>query len=83
MEGKMKKLIVAGVWLAVVALWIGIGVYYVAADPALKEWTIAVTAGAVGLEVAFWTTAAVLGVTLIESRKAVFRFLAKPFRGEA
>ncbi|WP_428410108.1 hypothetical protein [Hyphococcus sp.] len=79
----MKKLIVAGVWLAVVALWIGIGVYYVAADPALKEWTIAVTAGAVGLEVAFWTTAAVLGVTLIESRKAVFRFLAKPFRGEA
>ena len=79
----MKKLIVAGVWLAVVALWIGIGVYYFAADPALKEWTIAVTAGAIGLEVAFWTTAAVLGVTLIESRKAVFRFLAKPFRGNA
>ena len=79
----MKKLIVTCVWLAVLALWIGIGAYYVAADPAVKEWTIAVTAGAIGLEVAFWTTAAVLGVTLIESRKAVFRFLTRPFRGEA
>ncbi len=79
----MKKLIVAGVWIAVIALWVGIGVYYVAADPALKQWTIAVTAGAVGLEIAFWTTAAVLGLTLIESRKAVFRFLSKPFRRSA
>ena len=79
----MKKLIVTGVWLAVVGLWAGIGVYYVAAEPALKEWTIAVTAGAIGLEVAFWTTAAMLGVTMIESRKAVFRFLTKPFRRNA
>jgi hypothetical protein len=78
-----KKLIVACVWLAVLALWIGIGVYYVAADPALKEWTVAVTVGAIGLEVAFWTTAAILGVSLIESRKSVFRFLTKPFRRKA
>ncbi len=76
----MKKLIVTCVWLTALALWIGIGVFYVVAEPALKEWTLAVTAGAIGLEVAFWTTAAILGVSLFESRKAVFRFLTKPFR---
>ncbi len=79
----LKKLIVASVWLAVLALWIGIGVFYIAAEPELKAWTLAVTAGAIGLELAFWTTAAILGVSLFESRKAVFRFLAKPFRGNA
>lgn len=76
----MKKLIVSVAWLGVLALWIGIGLFYVVAEPSLKEWTLAVTAGAIGLEVAFWTTAAVLGLSLLESRKAVFRFLARPFR---
>lgn len=79
----MKKMIIASVWLAVIALWAGIGVYYLAADPALKEWTVAVTAGAVGLEAAFWTTAAVLGMSLFESRKAALRFLTRPFGGKA
>lgn len=79
----MKKVIVTAVWLVAVALWIGVGVYYFAAEPGLKEWTIAVTAGAIAVEVAFWTTAAVLGVTLIESRKSVLRFLTRPFRRNA
>ncbi|MEZ5893296.1 MAG: hypothetical protein R3C58_09170 [Parvularculaceae bacterium] len=75
-----KKLIVGAVWLAAIALWIGIGVFYFAAKPDLRHWTIAVTAGALGLELAFWTTAAILGLTLWQSRRAVFRFLASPFR---
>lgn len=75
-----KKLIVGIVWLAALALWIGIGVYYFSANPELKEWTIAVTIGAIGLELAFWTTAAVLGLSLWQSRKAVLGFLARPFR---
>ncbi|GJL93094.1 hypothetical protein [Hyphococcus sp.] len=75
-----KKLIVGMVWLAALALWIGIGVYYVTAEPELEQWTLAVTIGAIGMEVAFWTTAAVLGLTLFESRKAVFGFLTRPFR---
>lgn len=76
----LKKLIVGLVWSAALAVWIGIGVYYLTAEPDLKEWTIAVTAGAIALELAFWTTAALLGLTLWQSRKAVARFLARPFR---
>jgi len=76
----MKKLIVAIAWLAVLAVWVGIFGYKAAADPSIKDWTIAVTAGALTLEAAFWITAAALGITLLQSRKAVFRFLARPFR---
>lgn len=76
----MKKLIVAIAWLAVLAVWVGIFGYKAVADPSLKEWTLAVTAGALALEAAFWITAAMLGITLLQSRKAVFRFLASPFR---
>jgi hypothetical protein len=76
----MKKLIVAVAWLAVLGVWVGIFGYKAAADPTLKEWTVAVTGGALTLEAAFWITAAVLGITLFESRKAVFRFLTGPFQ---
>jgi hypothetical protein len=68
----LKKLLLAFVWGAAVLVWAGILAYYFAADPSLKEWTIAVAVGAIALEIAFWTTAAVLGVTLWQSRKAVF-----------
>ncbi len=78
-----KKMIVAGVWLAAAAIWAGIAIFYVAAEPDKKAWTLAVVAGALAIEVAFWTTAAMLGLTLIESRRAVLRFLTRPFRGEA
>lgn len=80
MEVSMKKGIVAIVWLIAIAVWVGIFAFKAVADPALKEWTIAVTAGALALEVAFWITAAVLGITILQSRKAVFGFLARPFR---
>ncbi len=79
----MKKLIVGGVWAVVVAIWIGTAVFYVVADPDVKEWTIVVATGAVALEIAFWTTAAMLGLTLWQSRQAVFRFLTSPFRRNA
>lgn len=76
----MKKGIVAAVWITAVAVWVGIFAYKAFGDPALKEWTIAVTAGALTLEVAFWVTAAILGITILQSRKAVLGFLARPFR---
>lgn len=76
---KLKKVIVAGVWLLAVAIWAGIAAFYFT-EPSVKEWTIAVAVGAVALEVAFWTTAAILGITIVQSRKAVFRFLTRPFR---
>ena len=79
----MKKLIVTAVWSVAALIWAGIAIFYFAGDPDKTQWTMVVVAGAVALEVAFWTTAAVLGLTLIESRKAVFRFLTRPFRGNA
>lgn len=78
----MRKLIVAAVWVAVVGAWVAVFVYKAVADPGLKEWTIAVTGAAIALEVAFWTTAAMLGITIVQSRKAVFGFLTRPFRRE-
>ncbi|HBK92789.1 MAG TPA: hypothetical protein DDZ68_14065 [Parvularcula sp.] len=76
----MKKMIVAAAWGIAVSLWIAIFIYKAVADPGLREWTAAVVAGALSLEVAFWVTAGVLGITLFESRKAVFGFLTRPFR---
>lgn len=76
----MKKSIVAAVWVIAIAVWIGIMAFKAVADPALKEWTIAVAAGALTLEVAFWVTAAILGITILQSRKAVIGFIARPFR---
>ncbi|NWG92351.1 MAG: hypothetical protein HXY21_07555 [Parvularculaceae bacterium] len=76
----MKKLVVAIAWIVVLGVWVGIFGYKAAADPSIKEWTVAVTAGALTLEAAFWITAAALGISLLQSRKAVFRFLASPFR---
>lgn len=76
----MKKTIVALVWGLAVAVWVGIFVYKAVADPPLREWTAAVVAGALSLEVAFWVTAAVLGISLWQSRKAALDFLSRPFR---
>jgi hypothetical protein len=80
MEDLMKKTIVIAVWSIVAAGWIGIVAYKMLADPALKEWTIAVAAGALALEAAFWVTAAVLGISLLQSRKKAFGALLRPFR---
>lgn len=74
-----KKMLVGLVWAVAVASWVAVTAFYFT-GPSLKEWTVAVTAAAVLSEIAFWTTAAVLGITLWESRKAVFRFLTRPFR---
>lgn len=73
-------MIVGLAWLLAAAVWIGIFVYKGVADPTATEWTAAVIAGALSLEAAFWVTAAVLGITLIQSRKAFFGFLSRPFR---
>lgn len=37
-------------------------------------------AAALSLEVAFWVTAAVLGISLLQSRKSYIGFLSRPFR---
>lgn len=76
----LRKTVIALVWGLAAAVWVGVFIYKFAADPSIKEWTIAVTGAALALEVAFWVTAAVLGISLLQSRKAFFGFLTRPFR---
>lgn len=76
----MKKTIVAVVWGLAAAIWVGVFIYKGVADPNVQEWTAAVVAGALSLEVAFWVTAAVLGISLMQSRKAFFGYFTRAFR---
>jgi len=76
----VKKTIVALVWGLAALVWVGVFVYKGVADPDIKQWTAAVVAGALSLEVAFWVTAGILGISLLQSRKAFFGFLTRPFR---
>lgn len=74
-----KKLVLALVWGAAVLTWAGLVGYYFT-GPTARGWTIGVTAAVLVTEVAFWTTAAILGLSLWESRKKVFSLLKRPFR---
>ena len=75
-----KKLVLAIVWSVALLVWLGVvGVYL--SEPTTREWTIAVAAAALATEIAFWLTAALMGLSLWESRKSVMRFLTRPFRG--
>lgn len=78
---KWKKAVLALVWGLTAAAWAGLAAFHTT-DPELKEWTLAVSIVAIATEAAFWTTAALLGLTLWESRKAAWRFLTRPFRPE-
>ena len=77
-----KKLVLAIVWIAALASWGALAAFYFT-DPSLGAWAAAVTGVAVLTEIAFWTTAAVLGITLWEGRKAIWRFVTRPFRRKA
>ncbi len=74
-----KKLVLAVVWGGALIGWAALVAFHFT-DPSAKWWTAAVAGVAVLTEIAFWTTAALLGVSLWESRKKVFRFLTQPFR---
>lgn len=69
-----KKITLSIVWSLSVLAWLAL-IAFNFADPTMQNWVIAVTCAAIITEVAFWTTAALLGASLVESRKKVFRFL--------
>lgn len=77
-----KKLVLALVWGIVGLGFAGLAAFYFT-DPTREAWFAAVTALALMTEIAFWTTAAVLGVTILESRKKILRFVTAPFRRAA
>ncbi|MEQ1930237.1 MAG: hypothetical protein ABL957_06840 [Parvularculaceae bacterium] len=74
-----KKVALSLVWGIVACGVLGLVALYFT-DPSRDVWFAAVTALAVMCEIAFWTTAAILGVTVMQSRKKIFRFLTSPFR---
>ncbi|MEO9970106.1 MAG: hypothetical protein ABJG15_09845 [Hyphomonadaceae bacterium] len=74
-----KKLVLSLVWGLAILAWAALFAYQ-GTDPMIKDWTIAVTGVAILTEIAFWATAAILGLTILESRKRVFGFLSRPMR---
>jgi hypothetical protein len=84
MEGVMgwRKIALASIWGLVAAAYAGLAALYFT-EPTRESWIAAVTAVALATELAFWATAAILGVTIWQSRKAIFRFLTRPFRRRA
>lgn len=74
-----KRILLSLVWGLALAAWAGLFLVY-STDPSTKVWTIAVTGAAILTEIAFWTTAGILGISIWESRKQVFQFLTRPFR---
>ena len=75
----MKKLALMVVWGVAITAWLGLAGFYFT-DPTTKEWTFAVGGVALATEIAFWVTAAILGVSLLAARKQVFGALSSPFR---
>ena len=62
---------VALAWLGVVAIYF--------TDPSKALWVGTVAGAAVISEIAVWTTAAILGLSVIESRKRIWARIRAPF----
>lgn len=69
-----KKLMLGIVWSVVVAAWLAMGIGLVIGIEGNLRLAM-VTAAAVTLEVGFWVTAAILGVSVFESRKRIWHFV--------
>ena len=74
-----KKVAIITVWTIALLCWASLPIFYFN-DASTTVWTIVVTATALATEVAFWVTAATLGLTVWESRQKVLMFLTRPFR---
>ena len=75
-----KKLALSLVWSITVAAWLGVIATYLLVS-SKTVFVIALTTAAVISEAAVWSTAAVLGLTVIESRKRIWGTISRNFRG--
>ncbi|MFO1186274.1 MAG: hypothetical protein U1E87_01725 [Alphaproteobacteria bacterium] len=72
---KTFKRMLATVGVALfVAAWGAVGVGYLT-HVKIETWTALVFAAAIATEVLFWSLAAILGVTVFEARRKIWRFL--------
>jgi hypothetical protein len=77
------KYLIGAVGLAVfLAAWAAVGVAFaLRVDP--TTWTILVVIAAFASEALVWCLAAMLGLSAFEARRAIWRFLTRPFRKPA
>ncbi|MBD59577.1 MAG: hypothetical protein CL808_05595 [Citromicrobium sp.] len=74
-----KKTALIVLWSLVGVAWLAvIGVYFT--EPTKSVWIATVAGAAIVSEVAVWTTAGILGLSLIESRKRIWAKLTAPLR---
>jgi hypothetical protein len=81
-----KKLVLIAVAVIVTVLWLalGVGIFVmktVGFDKTL--WVALVTTTAFATEAAFWIVATILGLSVVQARKTVWRWLTRPFRGRS
>lgn len=73
-----KKPTLIALWSFVGLAWLGVvGIYFT--DPSKALWVGTVAGAAVISEIAVWTTAAILGLSVIESRKRIWARIRAPF----
>jgi hypothetical protein len=76
------KHVVGGAGVALcTASWIALGAGFVIGVD-IKVWTILVTIAAIATELMFWGLAVMLGLTVFEARRKIWRSLTRPFRGQ-
>ena len=74
-----KKPTLIGLWSLVAIAWLAvIGIYFT--GPSKTVWIATVAGAAIISEVAVWGTAAILGLTIIESRKRIWSKITAPLR---
>lgn len=74
-----KKPTLIALWSLVALVWLAVlGVYFSA--PSKTVWIVTVTGAAVMTEIAVWSTATILGLTVIESRKQIWAKISAPLR---
>ena len=79
---RWKPLILTAAALAVLAAWTTVTITYFLGF-GVGPWTVVVTIAALTTEAAFWVAAAVLGVTVIQARHEIWRWLTRPLRSRA
>lgn len=74
-----KKRALAAMWAIVALGWLAFIVLYFT-GPSKTVLTVGFAGALILTELAFYATAAVLGLTVLESRKAIWAKLTSPFR---
>ena len=64
------------------AAWTAVGVGYLL-HVGVTTWTVLVVIAAVSSEALIWCLAAMLGLSVFEARRAIWRMLTRPFRKAA